>query len=224
MVVGVSIPLRAEPSRIKAILDPYPYDFVFTDGQHSALNEERVVEFCHFLDELGLPVQLRIKHTRHAYLVGNTLDLGPFGVEVPQVELEATAREAVASVYYPPTGARSFAMPRKGPTVPTDRLAYAQWCNEREFLCLQLESVDAVTNARRLAVPGVDYFSFGPSDLTFSLEAHPEHSLKTVDDCVRHVIEQLADSDVAVGFRSTADQREFYADMGVTVFLERPQV
>jgi len=224
MVVGVSIPLRAEPCRIKTILDQYPYDFVFTDSQHSALNEERLGEFCTFCDELGLPVQLRIKHTRHTYLVGNYLDLGPTGVEVPQVELEATAHEAVASMYYPPIGARSFAMPRKGPTVPSERLAYAQWCNEREFLCLQIESIEAVTNARRLAMPGVDYLSFGPSDLTFSLEAHPGHSLKTVDDCVRHVTEQLADTDVAVGFRSTADRREAYADMGVSVFLERPQV
>ena len=49
-------------------------------------------------------------------------------------------------------------------------------------------------------------------------------SLKTVDDCVRHVCDQLADTDAAVCYRNgTPDTREKYAETGVKVFLEGPR-
>jgi len=167
---------------------------------------------------------LRIKHTRNAYLIGNYLDLGPSGVEVPQVETEATVDEAIASLYYPPVGERSWGQPLEGANIPTERVEYAQWWTECGALWLQIESIAGVTNARNLAKPGVDCFSFGPNDLTFSLEAHPHHPLRSVDDCVRYVVKQLQDSSVAVCFRTMPDTRQKYADMGVTVFLEPPPV
>ena len=48
--------------------------------------ESELAEFCAMAEELDVFVQFRIKHTRNAYLIGNYLDLGPCGVEVPQVE------------------------------------------------------------------------------------------------------------------------------------------
>jgi 2-keto-3-deoxy-L-rhamnonate aldolase RhmA len=70
----------------------------------------------------------------------------------------------------------------------------------------------------------VDCLSFGPSDLSFSLEAHPEHPFKTVDDCVRHVVQQLQGMATKVCFRNyTPDLRDTYIKMGVTVLLERPR-
>ena len=72
-----------------------------------------------------------------------------------------------------------------------DRLGYADWWNSTGILCLQMESVRAVTNVRKLAKPGVDCLTWGPNDLLYDLEAHPEHPFKTVDDCVRHALKQL---------------------------------
>ncbi|GIS68054.1 MAG: hypothetical protein CM1200mP7_0030 [Chloroflexota bacterium] len=43
-------------------------------------------------------------------------------------------------------------------------------------LWLQLESVDAVKNCRKFAKPGVDCLSFGPADLSFSLENTSNHN------------------------------------------------
>ena len=42
-----------------------------------------LVAFCSTAQDLGMPVQFRIKNTRHAYLIGNVLDLGPMAIEVP---------------------------------------------------------------------------------------------------------------------------------------------
>ena len=82
-IYGVSVPVSSDRDGLKAILDQDDWDFVSADSQHSAYNEERLVAFCELADEFDIPVQFRIKHTRNAYLIGNYLDLGPSGIEVP---------------------------------------------------------------------------------------------------------------------------------------------
>jgi 2-dehydro-3-deoxyglucarate aldolase/4-hydroxy-2-oxoheptanedioate aldolase len=225
VVIGVSAPITADRQRLEDILSRDTYDFVSVDSQHAAFNEDRLVQFCAIAEELDIPVQFRIKHTRHAYLIGNLLDLGPSGVEIPQVEDEATVDEALTYFYYPQFGNRSWGgTARRGIQGRDDRRTYAEWWNNYGVLWLQIESIEAITKARKLAKPGVDCLSFGPSDLSFSLEAHPEHPFKTVDDCVRHVVQQLQGSPTKVCFRNyTPDLRNTYINMGVTVLLERPR-
>jgi 4-hydroxy-2-oxoheptanedioate aldolase len=222
-VIGVGVPVTIVRDRFQAILDKGPYDFVSIDSQHAPFNEERVAEFCRMAEELDVFVQFRIKHTRNAYLIGNYLDLGPCGVEVPQIEQDASVAEALNAFYYPPVGGRSFGGQARRGAAGKDPYTYAEWWNQFGVLWLQIESVEAVTHSRQFAQPGVDCLSFGPIDLTFSLKAHPHHPMKSVDDCVRYVALALAGSTTRVCVRSgSPDNREKYADMGVTVFLESP--
>jgi 2-dehydro-3-deoxyglucarate aldolase/4-hydroxy-2-oxoheptanedioate aldolase len=176
-------------------------------------------------EECGVPVHFRIKHTRLAYLIGNYLDLGPSGVEVPQVETVETVEEAVRSFYYPPLGMRSVGgRARCGAARFSDPFAYAEWWNGYGVTWMQVESVQAVTSAYALAREGVDCLSFGPTDLTFDLKFNPHPDLETVDDCIAHVARELQGTGTALSFRNgTPDTRARYADMGVTVFLEGPR-
>ena len=123
--------------------------------------------------------------------------------------------------YYAQAGIRSWGgRDRIGLGEHPDRLDYAEWWGRTGVLWMQIESTDAVTNARKLAKPGVDCLSFGPADLSFSLESNPVHPLKTIDDCVQHVVDQLEDTDVAVCFRIYShDDRQKYTDMGVSMLL-----
>ncbi len=224
-IIGVSAPMNATKGQLEEILGKDDYDFVNADSQHSPFNEERLVEFCAIAEDLGVPVQFRIKNTRDAVLIGNLLDLGPLGIEVPLVEEESVVAEAVDAFYYPQVGKRSWGgAARYGVNQRPDRLEYADWWNANGILCMQIETIRAVTNARKLAKAGVDCFTWGPADLSFDLEAHPEHPFKTVDDCVRHVAEQLKDSHVKISFRNyTPDLRDKYIEMGATVLMERPK-
>ena len=221
IIVGRGASVATAQDELRAILDGADFDFISTDSQHSAFNEERLVTFCEVADEFDMPVQFRIKHTRNAYLIGNYLDLGPTGIEVPQVELESTVDEAIANFYYPQIGERSWGgASRKVAPEHSERLAYAQWWSENGVLWMQIESINAVINARKLAKPGVDCLSFGPADLSFSIESYSHPVLKTVDDCARHVAEQLKGTGVSVCLRGVApDNREKYIDMGITMFL-----
>ncbi len=225
IIIGVSAPLDSSRSQLEDILGKDSYDFVSVDSQHSPYNEDKLVAFCGTAEDLGMPVQFRIKNTRHTYLIGNILDLGPAAIEVPLVEEEATVDEALEAFYYPQVGRRSWGgAARHGVKGRDDRLEYAGWWNNNGILCLQMETLAAVTNARRLAKPGVDCLTWGPADLSFDMEAHPHHPLQTVDDCLRHVLKQLEGTQVRISFRSgTPDQRNKYTDMGVTVLMERPR-
>ncbi len=225
IVLGVSAPITSSKNRLEEIFSKDSYDFVGTDSQHSAFNEERLVEFCGNAAELGMPVQFRIKHTRHTYLVGNLLDLGPFGIEVPQTETEETAQEAVDYFYFPQKGKRSWGgAVRFGLQGREDRLEYADWWNNHGVLWLQIESVEAITKCHKLARPGVDCLSWGPADLSFSRESHPSHPFQTDDDCVRAVVSHLEGSGTRLVYRNPdPNNRARYTDMGVTVLLETPK-
>lgn len=225
IIVGVSVPMEIEKSRLEDILGQDTYGFVAVDSQHSPFHEERLVAFCAMAAGIGIPVQFRIKHTRHAYLIGNILDLGPLSIEIPLVEEESIVDEALAVFYYPQVGKRSWGgAARYGIQGREDRLEYAAWWNQTGILCLQIETIQAVTNARLLAKQGVDCLTWGPADLSFDLEAHPEHPFRTVDDCLRHVLKQLQGTDTKISFRSYDPAlRNTYIDMGVTVLMERPK-
>jgi 2-keto-3-deoxy-L-rhamnonate aldolase RhmA len=229
VVVALRVSIDIERGELEAALGEGTYDLIYLDGQHMAFSDHQLVAFCSTAEDLGLPVQFRIPHTQHAYLIGRYLDLGLSGLLVPEVVDEASVEEAIAFSYYPQKGQRSWGGPArfglrnwKG---AVDRLEYAAWWNNHVVLAVQLESVDAISRARRLAKPGVDYLAFGPNDLSFSLEGHPHYPLQTVDDCMRNVAEQLQGTGIRLGMAITTepDEREPYLEMGITVFQEAPR-
>ena len=76
----VLVTLRAELSMAKSQLEEIwstgRYDYMGIDIQHGPFSEQQLVDFCRAAEELDIDVQLRIPHTRQAYLVGviSTLD------------------------------------------------------------------------------------------------------------------------------------------------------
>ena len=201
------------------------YDYVWIDGQHTAFREEQLAEYCAAAEELGIDVQFRIPHTRHAYMVGRFLDFGFSAVLIPEVMEPETVDDAIAYAYYGPIGRRSWGgAARRGLAKRPDRLDYAAWWNDYVILNIQIESAEAVTNITKLAKPGVSVVTFGPNDLTFSLEGHPEYPLQNVDDCMRNVAAQLAGTGIclAMGTRTEPEERDKYLEMGFTLFQQGP--
>ena len=141
------------------------------------------------------------------------------------MEDEATVDEAINWFYYPQVAKRSWGgAARYGVEERGDRLEYAEWWNENGILCIQMETLRAVTNARQLAKPGITCLTWGPADLSYDIEAHPHHPLQSVDDCLKHAIEQFEGTNIRMSFRNYDYKlRDYYKDMGVTVFMENPK-
>jgi 2-dehydro-3-deoxyglucarate aldolase/4-hydroxy-2-oxoheptanedioate aldolase len=213
-------------SQLAAVWSQGKYDYIWIDGQHTAFSEEQLVAFCAAAEALNIDVQLRLPHTRHAYLAGRYLDLGPSAILVPEVMEVATVDDAIAYSYYPQQGRRSWGgAARRGLRSVArglDRLSYAAWWNDYVVLGIQVESVEAVTNIRQLAKPGVTVVTFGPNDLSFSLEGHPNYPLRTVDECMRNVAAQLQGTGIrlAMGTATQPAERGKYLEMGITLFQE----
>jgi 2-keto-3-deoxy-L-rhamnonate aldolase RhmA len=229
VVVALRPPISIGRDALEAALAKGAYDLIYVDGQHTAFSDDQLVSLCSAAESLGMPVQFRIPHTRLTFLIGRYLDMGLSGILVPEVTDVATVDEAVAYAYYPPIGKRSwggvarYGLRQDGRQLSTDE--YAAWWNEHVIVSVQIESIEAVENARALARPGVDYLAFGPNDLTFDLRRHPEYRFKTADECTRYVFEQVKDSGIRLGMAvlTEPDQRQSYLDMGLTMFQEAPR-
>ncbi len=223
-VVGTMASVNMSKDDLTQLVESGNYDFVLIDGQHSPLNEDSITSFCSLSNELNIHVQFRIKHTNLAFLSGNYIDLGPSGIEIPQIELESTVTETLNNFYYPPKGIRSWGgQDRVGLSKISSRIEYSSWWENYGTLWLQLESVNAVKNCRSFAKPGVDCLSFGPADLSFSLENSPIHNFKSIEDCVQFTVNELEGTSTSVCFRNDLGTRQLYLDLGVTVLLETPK-
>jgi 4-hydroxy-2-oxoheptanedioate aldolase len=195
----VRIPMNSSRDQVQETIRQNPCDMIYIDSQHGAHTEWDIVRICSAAEELGVPVQLRIKHTRYAHLIGGYLDLGVFAIKVPEVEEEETVIEAINSFYFPPVGRRSWGgFVGYGIKERRDRREYAEWWNNNGLLGFKIESIKAVLNVRALAKPGIDYVDFGPADLSFDLECNPHPYLKTLQDCREHVRKELEGSHVRI--------------------------
>jgi 4-hydroxy-2-oxoheptanedioate aldolase len=228
IIVALRPSIAISRGQLEDALSKGAYDLIYLDGQHSAFSDDQLVSFCAMAEDLGLPVQFRIPHTRHTYLIGRYLDMGLSAILAPEVAERAAVEEAIAYSYYPQIGRRSWGgaarhgLKAHGGAV--DRLTYAEWWNNHVVLAIQLESVDGIVNAHKLALPGVDYVAFGPNDLQFNLEGHPDFPLRTPDDCMRNVAAQLKGSGIRLGMAviTRPDERDKYLEMGITLFQEAP--
>ena len=228
VLVALRGSLQTTKSQLADIWSTGRYDYIWIDGQHTAFSEESLVAYCTAAEELGIDVQLRIPHTRHAYLVGRFLDLGCSAVLVPEVMEEETVDDALDYFYYPQKGRRSWGGEARrgvrGLAKGMDRLEYAEWWNDYGILSIQVESVEAVTNIRKLAKNGVSVVTFGPNDLSFNMEGHKNFPLTNVDDCMRNVAAQLDGTGIrlAMGTGTKPEERDKYLEMGITLFQEDP--
>ena len=201
------VPINASRKDLEKSLSRGPVHLFYANCQHEAYCERQLVNLCNMAEDLGVPVQLRVKHPRQAYLLGNHLDLGPLSINLPEVEDARTIKEALEAFYYPPVGRRSWGgSPRYRIGEMGDRATYAGWWNSNGVFALQLESVQAIVNAREIARPGVDWVGFGGQDLSFSIEMHSHSPFGSVPEATAYVVDQLKDLPVTVYDR--CDQQE----------------
>jgi 2-keto-3-deoxy-L-rhamnonate aldolase RhmA len=229
VVVALRPSITISKADFEKALTKGSYDLVYIDGQHTPFSDDQLVAISAIAEEAGLPVQFRIPHTRHTYLIGRFLDMGLSGVLVPEVEDPAVAEEAAAFAYYAPVGKRSWGgAARYGQVQNGMRLSqpeYVEYWNNHVIVSVQIESIKAVESAAALAVPGIDYLAWGPNDLGLDLKRNPDYHLKTSDDCTRWVRDQLKGTGIRMGMAilTEPEEREKYLEMGMTMFQEAPR-
>lgn len=203
------------------------YDFIWMDSQHSPYSDLELIGFTLAAEQLGIPVQLRIPHTREAHKVGRFFDLGITGALVPEVMEASTVQDAIDFAYYGPIGRRSWGgvnrLGLRNRAAPTARRQYADWWNQTVLLSIQIESVETVRNIGQLVEPHAEHIThvtWGPNDLEFSLEKHNDPRLNTVEACMEHVAKLLQGKRIGISMGTAAIFEDYqkYRDLGVTIF------
>ena len=148
------------------------------------------------------------------------LEAGASVIMYPRCESAAEARQIVRCAKFPPLGERGFfsASP-DNPYCLTPMEDYLREANDQTVLLAQVESPNAVTQARAMAeVEGIDMLFFGPGD--FSLMAGVPGQFDS--ELVRNALAETAAAAQAAGKRfgtlvTNMDQAKRALDLGATL-------
>jgi 2-keto-3-deoxy-L-rhamnonate aldolase RhmA len=175
---------RGEPAFGCSVMFPSPqvvemlgyagFDWVLIDCEHGSLGPADVELMAMACDAVGITPIARPK-SNSASDIQSVMDRGAMGVQVPHVNTADDARRAVAAVKFGPGAARGLAAGTRpdswglGARMPD----FAARANAQSLVCVQLEHAEALGNIDEiLAVPDIDVFFIGPSDLSQSM-GHP---------------------------------------------------
>ena len=143
------------------------FDWVLIDCEHGTINRETVELMAMAAQAGGLTPIARPSANRPDAIL-QVLEAGALGVQVPHVSTAGDARAAVDAVKYHPLGSRGLAAGTRpaGYGFGASAADYVAASNRETLVCVQIEDTDGLANLREiLAVPGIDVFFVGPSDL-----------------------------------------------------------
>jgi 4-hydroxy-2-oxoheptanedioate aldolase len=179
------------------------YDFVVVDLQHGENNLDNVSTMMQALSSTPATPVVRVPANVPMY-IQRALDLGAYGIIVPQVNDKAEAEAVMASIRYAPEGARSWG-PVRG--VIYGGADYFAKSAEEILTLVMLESAAALRNAREiLSVAGVDGCFIGPADLNISLGFSPDAPElgKATEDGIAAILAVTRDLGKVAGIHATS--------------------
>jgi 4-hydroxy-2-oxoheptanedioate aldolase len=143
------------------------FDWVLIDCEHGTIGRE-TVELMAMAAQAGGATPIARPATNSPEAILAVLEAGAAGVQVPHVGTAQQARAAVEAVKYHPLGTRGLAAGTR-PAAYGFRGApgqYVEASNRETLVCVQIEDREGLANLREiLAVPEIDVFFVGPSDL-----------------------------------------------------------
>lgn len=194
------------------------FDWVLIDCEHGSISVESVELMVLAAEAAGItPIARPSVNSFEA--IGQLMDRGVMGVQVPHVNTAEDAQRAVAAVKYHPLGDRGLAAGVRSADYGFNQTMaeYAEEANRETLVCVQLEEGEAVRNVEGiLTVEGVDVFFVGPSDLSQSLGFPGRPDTPEVREAMEHVFATVRAAGRMSGSAGNAAATQRYLDQGVT--------
>jgi 2-keto-3-deoxy-L-rhamnonate aldolase RhmA len=183
------------------------FHWVLLDCEHGSLSLADVEIMCMAADAAGITPIARPRSNSSAD-IQSVLDRGAHGVQIPHINTADDARRAVAAVKFGPGSARGLAAGTRpdrwglGSKMPD----FTAEANAQSLVCVQLEHETAVANADAiLAVPGIDVFFIGPSDLSQSMGFPGDPKAQPVAQAISATLAKITAAGKAPGMPATSD-------------------
>ena len=168
--IGTWINLIRNPA-VLTLLKGAGLDYARIDMEHSSPSIETVADMAVLARALGFPIVVRPPEGSREWIT-RLLDIGVWGLHIPQVDTPEIAHRVVQAARYAPLGLRGMA----GVGVHTDfetaadPAAQLAFLNEQVHITVMLESAEAFRHLDEIVgLPGIDAVTLGPSDLAQEL-------------------------------------------------------
>lgn len=200
-------------------------DFIRLDLEHTYspyTSMEHIMRACYIADVSPI---VRIDK-ENIYLARKALEIGTGGVLVPDVESVEEVEGIVAETKFPPIGRRGYSgnilAAGFGARAGKEWIDYS---NAEPMVGVMIENVHAMRCLDEiLAVEGLDFVHFGPSDYSMSLGlGKPDWNHPEVVDAVQKTIAatKKAGKHIVLGVGHDQDKIQNYREMGIDM-LELP--
>ncbi len=213
-VVGV-FSKTSDPSFIE-ILGHAGYDFVIIDLEHGPNSVSNTQHLIRAAETGGILPVVRTKENNMS-MIGEVLDIGAGGIQVPQITLRKGAEEAISNAKFAPLGSRGVCrFVRAARFSAMDRYEYFRQANEAVVI-LQIEGRQALENIDAIiSVPGIDIIFIGPYDLSQSLGIPGQVDHPLIAEKVKEMIAVCSKKNIAVGtFVDTIEHARKWRDAGI---------
>lgn len=192
------------------------FDYVILDTEHGPVSIENQQNNIRAAEARGSVPIIRLKDLDEN-TVGKALDIGAYGIQVPQINSAEDAGKVVKFAKFYPYGMRGVCrFVRAADYSNQNRYEYFE--NSKNLLIiLQLEGVKAIENLDEiLDVEGVDILFIGPYDLSQSLGIPGQVNNPLVVEKMKKIVEKAREKNKIIGtFVDTPEDLVMWRDLGV---------
>ncbi|HEX8967941.1 MAG TPA: aldolase/citrate lyase family protein [Chloroflexota bacterium] len=168
--LGTWINLVRNPAML-ALLKSAGFDYARVDMEHSSPSIETVADMAVLARALDFPLVVRPPEGNREWIT-RLLDVGVWGLHVPQVDTPEIAHAVAQAARYAPVGRRGMAGLSAGTDfdaslTAAERLAHL---NRQVHVTVMLETAEAFRHLDDIAsIEGIDAITLGPTDLAQDL-------------------------------------------------------
>ena len=191
-------------------------DYVIIDLEHGPNSVQTVQNLIRGAQVAGIMPIVRVKESC-ASVMGEVLDIGAGGIQVPQITTRAEAEAVMKRTKFAPMGERGVCrFVRAAKYSSKDRFEYFKEENEKVTI-LQIEGQEGIDNIDDiLTVKGIDVLFIGPYDLSQSLGVPGDINNPVVEEKMLEIIEKCKEKNITVGtFVDTPENAIKWKKLGV---------
>ena len=153
---------------IPEIMSIANFDWLCVDLEHSSIDLNDLLSIIISIENNNIAPIVRVGEN-NPNLIKRVMDIGAYGVIVPNIKSREEALKAVESVKYPPAGNRGVGL-FKAQKFGSEFEKYTRWLKNESVVILQIEHIDAVKKIDEIfSVKGIDAYMIGPYDLSGSI-------------------------------------------------------
>ena len=196
------------------------YRAAWIEMEHGFITFAEAADLCRIASGLGMVTMVRIPDSRRESVL-KAAECGPDIIDLPMANSARDLEELIRYARFRPLGERGFFSVSRALDYGIDvNISNAQQqLNDDLCLMAQIETVEALDNAREIcAVPGVDIF-IGPADLSASLEVPGQTGHSKVYEAASKAIGIAKEHDKLVAVGSAPEDFDFYVSQGVDLLF-----